>query len=85
MVASETGTGKTAAFCLPIIQCVHERLRNFTTADKVSTQVPNDVRLSSLQKDADLIIEENGMSCSSSVEKKWIGKKQAFARFIALD
>jgi ATP-dependent RNA helicase DDX1 len=27
MVASETGSGKTAAFGLPMIQCVHERLR----------------------------------------------------------
>lgn len=34
MVASETGTGKTAAFTLPILQCVSERLRGHSSDDE---------------------------------------------------
>jgi ATP-dependent RNA helicase DDX1 len=76
MVASETGTGKTAAFCLPILQCVHERLREVELKESGGqAEGPYDVKVSSFQKDAALSVSENGMSCSSSEPQKWIGAR----------
>ena len=75
MAASETGSGKTAAFCLPIIQCVHERLRE--TENKTTDEVLEscNVRLSNIQKNVELIISpEDGLLCRSPPEmNKWIG------------
>lgn len=76
MVASETGTGKTAAFCLPILQCVHERLREVELKDSGGqAEGPYDIKVSSFQKNAALSTSENGMSCSSTEPEKWFGAR----------
>jgi ATP-dependent RNA helicase DDX1 len=75
MAASETGTGKTAAFCLPIIQCVHERLRDeHNKAGNLPTGPP-DIRLSDSDRDATLNISTDGLSCTSNAEKIWGGAR----------
>lgn len=75
MAASETGSGKTAAFCLPIIQCVYERLRE--TEQKTTDEVLGscNVRLSSIQRSIELIISpDEGLDCKSPPGvNKWIG------------
>ena len=41
MVAAETGSGKTAAFSLPMIQCVHERIRDRMSSNNNSNNSNN--------------------------------------------
>lgn len=71
MVASETGTGKTAAFCLPIIQCVHERLREKET--KIIPEKSNEaLNIIMSESDRDVILTvTDGLTCQSSDEKVW--------------
>jgi len=79
MAAAETGSGKTAAFSLPVIQCVHERIKSLSDiAAKgptgkgkgkgiVQSPVgPAVVRLSASDRDADLEIDESGLSCEAT-------------------
>ena len=77
MVASETGTGKTAAFCLPILQIVHENLREIDVKDAAgSVTGPFNVRIEN-QRGASLVVAENGLKCSScsSELKAWCGAR----------
>jgi len=79
MAAAETGSGKTAAFCLPMIQCVHERLRDSANAGgeggvKMDTGPP-DVRISDNDKDNIVTVTANGLSASSVAEKQWAGAR----------
>ena len=77
MVASETGTGKTGAFCLPIIQVVHERLRD-DSKEKASTATikgPPDIRLSDSDRDALMTISPDGLNGVSTADKIWAGAR----------
>ena len=83
MVASETGTGKTAAFCLPVIQCVHERLAAVEVEVEVADTTeemkgPRKIRLSTMQCDPNLVIAEDGLSCSSTESVRFIGARGTF-------
>lgn len=78
MAAAETGSGKTAAFCLPIIQCVHERLRSLSEAKKPKASVkaaPVHVSLNLKDKDASLDIDESGLSCETTVVDIYAGAR----------
>ena len=79
MVASETGSGKTGAFCLPLLQVVHEKLQNdakisATNNTKIVKQVTAcsklDIRLSSNDKDALAEVLQNGFVFSAP-GKNW--------------
>jgi len=76
MAAAETGSGKTAAFCLPILQCVHEWLKGKSQAkasdDNVMT-VEYDIKLSDSDKDSIVNIENDGLKCTSHGDKVWGG------------
>lgn len=84
MVAAETGSGKTAAFCLPMIQCVHERLRESQSSSSQPqsqshppappTAAP-DVRISDNDKDNIVSLSTNGLSANSAAEKQWAGAR----------
>ena len=71
MAAAETGSGKTAAFSLPVIQCVHERIKSLSDGATGKGQVgtkpaATSIRLSATDRDADLEIDESGLSCEST-------------------
>jgi ATP-dependent RNA helicase DDX1 len=80
MAAAETGSGKTAAFSLPIIQCVHERIRSMqealamkaTTQQSAATVTP--IRINHNDKEALLEVHE-GLRCKSNSEKAWLGAR----------
>lgn len=78
MVASETGSGKTASFGLPVLQCVHERLRAADLArekNSAKKSGPYNVRISANDKDSILVVDERGMSCSNTAQKQWAGAR----------
>jgi ATP-dependent RNA helicase DDX1 len=70
MAAARTGSGKTATFCLPVIQCVHERLTKLaepTSSSKTGIPQENpEVRLNKLDKDATLTVDDAGLHCDST-------------------
>jgi len=86
MVAAETGSGKTASFCLPILQCVSERLRDDrngngegsktenskTEKSSVTTPKPTtyNVKVNENDKDSLLLIEEGDGLFCSSAAEK---------------
>lgn len=39
LMAAETGSGKTGAFCLPVLQIVYETLKDFQTGKQVSATI----------------------------------------------
>lgn len=68
MAAAETGSGKTAAFALPVIQCVYERL----TAKMSGSR--SKMRLSSSDRDTTLdITDSEGLSVASTGPTVWSG------------
>lgn len=71
------GSGKTAAFVLPILQCVQERLTS-QTEKAVSKQTTKglirfDVKLNENDRDSLLTISNDGYKCTNTAEKIWAG------------
>eukprot|EP01035_Chromulina_nebulosa_P033326 gene33326-44608_t len=67
MAAAETGSGKTAAFALPLIQLIHERLK-FLQEETVADKSPSSIAVVSINaQDKDSSFEfspsEQGFSC----------------------
>jgi ATP-dependent RNA helicase DDX1 len=77
MAASETGTGKTGAFCLPVIQVVHERLREDGDEQKKKAvpKGPPDIRRSDSDRDALLVVSPDGKHAASTADKIWAGAR----------
>ena len=66
--AAETGSGKTAAFALPVLQIVHEAIREEMCERSAGTPAsapaaPTDVRMSGEDRDALMAIAPNGLLC----------------------
>lgn len=79
MAAAETGSGKTAAFCLPVIQCVHERLKSAVFSDKSKVNdVAIVIKLNENDKDTTLNLTEEGLRCNSSVSSVWAGTRATY-------
>jgi ATP-dependent RNA helicase DDX1 len=84
MGAAETGSGKTAAFALPIIQSVHERLRGVVHPRRASNNNPSgksnnnsvkvNVRLNENDKEDGVIVSPDGFTCShTTTGNNWVG------------
>ncbi|CAN0441018.1 unnamed protein product [Ascophyllum nodosum] len=84
MVAAETGSGKTAAFSLPVLQIIHEELRRRSggrsslkapgVADGDSSAAGNSCRISVVDKDVDVAVTPDGLACQCRAPK-WAGAR----------
>ena len=88
-VSSETGSGKTAAFCLPIIQCVCETLgqnvlqstensstalgRNMNTPNKRKHENTVPIELNANDMDAAIMLSEDKLECNALESDSWVG------------
>lgn len=79
MVAAETGSGKTAAFSLPLLQIIHEDLRR-RSSERPSLQrrdpsaAGNRWRISVVDKDDEIAVSPDGLACQSRAPK-WAGAR----------
>ncbi|XP_020603286.1 ATP-dependent RNA helicase DDX1-like [Orbicella faveolata] len=79
LMAAETGSGKTGAFSLPVIQIVHETVREAISGRKSSrpavaaSVAPNTFILNIFDRDLDFAIDEKGYLCQSRDHYKWQG------------
>lgn len=80
MVAAETGSGKTAAFSLPLLQIVQEDLRGRLSGSARSTgrqsgrKGESSCRISRIDKDGQMVVSPDGLSCQCE-ESKWAGAR----------
>lgn len=74
-MAAETGSGKTGAFCLPILQIVSETLRDIRDgkAQKVSSQSVTPWKMSFFDRGNSLAVTPDGLRCQSREQREWHG------------
>eukprot|EP00741_Cyanophora_paradoxa_P009516 tig00001497_g9216.t1 len=85
-VAAETGSGKTGAFALPILQVVHETLREEAMSGGASgskggaatAAAEQQMALNVEDRDPQMAISGDGLSCQSRAEKAWQGCRANF-------
>ena len=88
MAAAETGSGKTGAFSLPMLQCVYERLResssekesgkNKSAGEGTSMDVDEEekdvpIKICANDKDNLVLVNEDGTQAIGQAEKQWTG------------
>jgi hypothetical protein len=80
MGAAETGSGKTAAFALPILQSVHERLRGISSKAAIASQKSGKneaqvtIKLNVEDKEEGITLSPDGLTCShASTANNWVG------------
>ncbi|EFN63841.1 ATP-dependent RNA helicase Ddx1 [Camponotus floridanus] len=77
LMAAETGSGKTGAFCLPILQIVWETLKDLESgkggAAVAQAQQPTHWGLSLFDRGRALAVTPDGLRCQSREQKEWHG------------
>nr|CDS29448.1 ATP dependent RNA helicase Ddx1 [Hymenolepis microstoma] len=82
IMAAETGSGKTGAFCLPVIQIVYETLKELENGGGSNSKIKNKptmfskpVHLNIFDRTASFAIDPNGMLCQSRDPNGWHGAR----------
>lgn len=79
LMAAETGSGKTGAFCLPILQIVHETLQELAEGktSKIIKETSSKWTLSFYDRGTALAVTPDGLRCQSREFKEWHGGRAA--------
>lgn len=74
-MAAETGSGKTGAFCLPILQIVWETLKDISEGKciKISASNVTHWTMSFFDRGNSLAVTPDGLKCQSREFKEWHG------------
>ncbi|XP_014664668.1 PREDICTED: LOW QUALITY PROTEIN: ATP-dependent RNA helicase DDX1-like [Priapulus caudatus] len=78
LMAAETGSGKTGAFCLPVLQIVHETLTAFGKGKSSSKTTAKSakrgkVAMNSYDRGDAMAIDPEGLLCQSREQQSWHG------------
>ncbi|EYC24374.1 hypothetical protein Y032_0014g2474 [Ancylostoma ceylanicum] len=73
LIAAETGSGKTGAFSLPVVQIVWERRKDVMNESGTKSSVG--WRLNLADRAMGLALSQDGLSCESRVPKAWYGAR----------
>lgn len=73
LAAAETGSGKTGAFCLPVVQIVHERLRGSVGTKQHGEETCDGCVLSMQHRSAIVAVSEDGLQCQARSDTEWGG------------
>eukprot|EP00959_Pyramimonas_sp_CCMP1952_P002909 60204-Pyramimonas_sp.AAC.1 len=81
LAAAETGSGKTGAFALPVLQIAHEAISEVARSHQHQAAQSGgsaaaslkDVKMSVDDRDALLAVSPDGMKCQSRAQQKWSG------------
>ncbi|CAJ0595758.1 unnamed protein product [Cylicocyclus nassatus] len=74
LIAAETGSGKTGAFSLPVVQIVWERRKDVMNAQPGGKSAVG-WRLNLADRAMGLALSQDGLSCESRVPKSWFGAR----------
>lgn len=75
LMAAETGSGKTGAFCLPVLQIVHETLREGTCAGRRKQGGAPSFCMNVNDRDPMFAISGDGLLCQSREHRQWQGAR----------
>lgn len=77
LMAAETGSGKTGAFCLPILQIVWETLKDVQEGktSKIIRTISTELTMSFFDRTDALAVTPDGLRCQSRDPKGWHGCK----------
>jgi ATP-dependent RNA helicase DDX1 len=80
LMAAETGSGKTGAFCLPVLQVTWESLKELQEGrgrggGQAKPKVPARWGMSVFDRGAALAVSGDGLRCQSREQKEWHGAR----------
>ncbi|XP_075243162.1 ATP-dependent RNA helicase DDX1-like [Convolutriloba macropyga] len=81
LMAAETGSGKTGAFCIPVVQIVLETLREKRDGVKPSTSKPaggTKMAMNIWDRSPQFAISPDGLLCQSREQKVWQGSRATY-------